>query len=202
MIKHVLLDADGVMQYLPGGWVAALEPHLGPRAQDFLADVARAEEPCLRGEGDFLDVLRDHLPAYGSALAPRELHRTVWCWVEVEQTSVTLVHGLRDAGYGVHLATNQEAHRASYMRRHLGYDILFDSCFYSCDLGAAKPGPRFFSGVLDRLGCSAPEVLFVDDHEPNVVAARECGLAGEHWRIGDGAARLRDRLAAHGVTPA
>ena len=42
-------------------------------------------------------------------------------------------------------------------------------------------------------------MLFVDDHEPNVVAAREVGLAAEHWRIDEGLDRLHGLLAGHGV---
>lgn len=200
MIKHVLLDADGVMQCLPGGWVAALEPHLGVRAEEFLAAVAADEQPCLRGNGDFLEAMRGRLAAFGLTGTARELHRAVWCSVQVEPTSVALVHGLRDAGCAVHLGTNQEAHRAAYMRDELGYADLFDSCFFSCELGAAKPEPEFFCRILDRLGCAAPDVLLVDDHEPNVVAARECGLAAEHWRLDDGAELLRRRLGTYGLS--
>jgi putative hydrolase of the HAD superfamily len=100
----------------------------------------------------------------------------------------------------VHLGTNQQAGRAAYMRDELGYDDLFDESFYSCELGAAKPDPAFFCRVLDRLGAAAPEVLFVDDNEANVVAARECGLAAEHWHLDEGVDLLRDRLAGHGLT--
>ncbi|NYD43088.1 HAD family hydrolase [Nocardioides panaciterrulae] len=200
MIKHVLLDADGVMQRVPGGWVAALEPHLGLRAQEFLVAVAEDEQPCLRGGGDFLEAMGGRLADFGLSGTARELHRAVWCSVQVEPTSVALVHALRDAGCAVHLGTNQEAHRAAYMRDELGYADLFDACFFSCELGAAKPEPDFFCRVLDRLGCSAPEVLFVDDHEPNVVAALECGLAAEHWRLDDGPELLRRRLSTYGLT--
>ncbi|HEX6148424.1 hypothetical protein [Nocardioides sp.] len=36
MIQHALIDADGVLQDLAGGWVAALEPFVGKRAGEFL----------------------------------------------------------------------------------------------------------------------------------------------------------------------
>lgn len=31
-IRHVLFDADGVIQSVPGGWYTAIEPYLGERA--------------------------------------------------------------------------------------------------------------------------------------------------------------------------
>ena len=200
MIRHVLLDADGVMQHFPGGWVAALEEHVGADAEEFFRAASEDERACLRGEGDFLAVLARHLEARGVPVTADALHRAVWRSVHVEPSSVALVHALRDAGLRVHLGTNQEGHRASYMRTELAYDDLFDESFYSCDLGAAKPDAAFFTAVLDSLGAAAPEVLFVDDSEPNVVSARECGLAAEHWRIDDGIDTLRGRLGAHGLS--
>ena len=199
MIRHVLLDADGVLQHMPGGWVAAVERHLGVGAEEFWELATQDEQACLRGEGDFLEVLAGHLRTLGASVTAEELHRAVWRSVHVEPASVALVHALRDAGLGVHLGTNQEHHRAAYMRTALGYDDLFDESFYSCEIGAAKPDGAFFCAVLDRLGAAAPEVLFVDDSERNVVGARECGLAAEHWQIDDGMPALRRRLAGHGL---
>ena len=199
MIRHVLLDADGVLQHMPGGWAAAVERLLDVGGQEFFELVTRDEKACLRGDGDFVEVLAGHLRALGASVTGEDLHRAVWRSVRVEPSSVALVHALRDAGLAVHLGTNQEAHRAAYMRAELGYDDLFDESFYSCELGQAKPDAGFFAAVLDRLGSAAPEVLFVDDQERNVVAARECGLAAEHWQIDDGIASLRGRLAGHGL---
>ena len=199
MIHHVLLDADGVVQRLPGGWAAALAPYLGERAGEFLTALGMDEQPCLRGAGDFRAVLADHLERYAVDAPVDEVYPAVWLDVEVAASSRALVHALREVGVGVHLATNQEAGRAAYMRGDLGYDELFDESFYSCDLGAAKPEPAFFTRALDRLAAAAPEVLFVDDHEPNVVAAREVGLAAERWHLDDGLPALHALVERHGL---
>ncbi len=42
-------------------------------------------------------------------------------------------------------------------------------------------------------------MLFLDDSLRNVEAAREVGLAAEHWAHGDGLDALRDHLARHGL---
>lgn len=36
MIRHLLFDADGVLQDIPGGWYAAMEPYLGGKSREFL----------------------------------------------------------------------------------------------------------------------------------------------------------------------
>ena len=128
-----------------------------------------------------------------------ELHRRVWLTIEVDPVVVDLVHRLRAAGMGVHLATNQHEHRGAHMRTVLGYDELFDSSWYSWEVGAAKPDPAYFRAVLDGIGARAEDCLFVDDRDPNVRAAREVGLRAEQWTTSEGHHALADLLAQHGV---
>ena len=199
MIRHVLLDADGVLQRHPGGWVEAVEPFVGDRAAEFFRDVTVDERTCLRGGSDFLPLLAAQLQRYAVRVPVEELYAEVWHRIEAVPSSVELVHALHELGLGVHLATNQQPRRAAYMRREMGYDDLFDESFYSCDLGEMKPEPGFFLAALDRLGARAFEVVFVDDHPGNVAAAREVGLAAEQWSITDGTPALERLLTGHGL---
>jgi putative hydrolase of the HAD superfamily len=199
-VRHVLLDADGVLQDLPGGWFERVEPWLGERAEEFVRASWRLELPCLRGEGDFLDHLTRHLATYGVDVPARELFDAVWTTsIEVVPSSIDLVHRLRAAGYGVHLGTNQEAYRAAYMRTELGYDDLFDVSCYSCDLGALKTEPAYFEQAVALIRAEPGEVVFVDDREDNVECARSVGLRGIRWELLEGLAELESRLAREGV---
>lgn len=199
MIRHVLLDADGVLQRHPRGWVEAAETHLGERAAEFFAEATAAERGLLFGGDGFEDLLAALLGRYAVPAPAAEVYADVWLSLETVADTVAVVRALRARGLGVHLATNQTRGRASYMRADLGYDGLFDTSFYSCDLGVAKPDPAFFEAVLDRLEAAAPEVLFVDDHPANVAGAREAGLAAEQWTIEDGHALLHELLGRHGL---
>ena len=195
-VAHVLLDADGVMQHLPGGWRAAVEPFLADRSEEFVTDLAMEERDCLVGE-PFLPVLAGLLASYGVSASAAEVHAAVWENIAVSPESVALVGDLRGAGLGVHLATNQNPERAAYMRRTLGYADLFDEVFYSCDLGAAKPEPAYFAVALATLDATPSQVLFVDDSATNVDGALDVGLRAVRWRLDDGHAVLRDLLAPH-----
>jgi len=88
----------------------------------------------------------------------------------------------------------------AYMKTELGYDEVFDSSFYSSDVGWAKPSAEFFRHVVEALGVSPDEVLFVDDSQANVDGARVAGLRSERWEIGEGVASLRALLSAYGLT--
>jgi putative hydrolase of the HAD superfamily len=196
-VRHVLLDADGVLQRHPVGWVAAASSYVGEDGPALFAAVTGHERDLLRGDGDFLPVLAAELRRRGHEADPAEVYAGVWLRIDTVPETVELARELRGRGLGVHLATNQQAGRAAHMRTALGYDELLDRGFYSCELGAAKPEPAFFHAVLDALGAAPPEVLLVDDSEANVVGAREVGLAGVHWHYDEGIQALHDRLAAH-----
>lgn len=176
-----------------------MEPYLGDRAREFLLETWSDEKPCLRGEGDYLPELARALAAYGVAEPAEVVYAAVWHRIEVAEETVTLVHDLRAAGYGVHLGTNQEEGRAEYMRATLGYDDLFDVSCYSCELKAAKPDPEFFRRAAALIGSEPTTICFVDDTERNVAAAREAGLAAVHWELDQGHALLLDLLADNGV---
>ena len=198
MIRHLLLDADGVVQDLPGGWRAALEPFLGERSEEFVTDLAMDEQACLRGE-PFLPVLADRLARFEVEAPAAEVYAAAWERIAADPAVLALADRLRARGLGVHLATNQNPERASYMRRELGYGDRFDTQFYSCELGVAKPEAAYFQRILATVDATADQVLFVDDSARNVAGARETGLAAEQWHLDDGLPRLHELLAAHGL---
>lgn len=55
---------------------------------------------------------------------------------------------------------------------------LFDGVFTSASAGTRKPETNFFRHVLDQISLSGSQVVFVDDKEENVQAARALGIRG------------------------
>jgi len=198
-IRHVLFDADGVLQIVPGGWYAAMESYLGDRAREFLHQTWRDELPALAGEGDFLPVLAATLVEYGVTEPVDVFCRDVWHRIERIEESFAVVEALRRNGYGVHLGTNQEHHRGGHMRTVLGYDDVFDISCYSYDLGVAKPDPAFFTEAARRIGAEPSTILFVDDSVRNVEGALAAGLQAVVWDVEQGHDALVGLLAGHGV---
>jgi putative hydrolase of the HAD superfamily len=199
LIRHVLFDADGVLQDLPGGWYSAMEPYLGERARDFLHETWSDELPMLAGRGDYLPVLAASLQKYGVSTPVTEVYDAVWKNITLIEESLDIVRALRRNGYGVHLGTNQERYRGAHMRTALGYDDLFDVSCYSYDLGVAKPDPAFFTRAADRIGAEPETILFVDDTSRNITGARTAGLAAELWDFTQGHDALHDIFTRHGV---
>jgi putative hydrolase of the HAD superfamily len=199
LVRHVLLDADGVLQRHPGGLTDVARRLLGGTTDERLVAVFEDEAPYLTSAGDFPAALGERLRTFGVRTPFLELHRQVWLTIEVDQEVLAVVRRLREAGTAVHLATNQHVHRAAYMRDELGYGEHFDSCWYSCEVGAAKPDPAYFRAVLDGIGAEPGECLLVDDSARNVATALDLGMGAERWTTRDGHPALRKALARWGL---
>lgn len=55
---------------------------------------------------------------------------------------------------------------------------MFDATFASHEIGFVKPERAAFKYVVDHLGVQPSEIVFLDDAEPNTVAARDFGIQG------------------------
>ena len=85
--------------------------------------------------------------------------------------------------------TNNWSFLDRLLARH-GIVDLFDIVINSADVGCRKPSVEFFRILLERLGCAPERVVFVDDDEGNVEAARSLGLRTVHFRTPDSLAEL------------
>lgn len=61
-------------------------------------------------------------------------------------------------------------------RERYKLDAMTDFIIYSHEVGLWKPDPRIYALTCERLGVEAAEIVFLDDFEPNVVAARDVGM--------------------------
>jgi HAD superfamily hydrolase (TIGR01509 family) len=86
-----------------------------------------------------------------------------------------LVRRLRTHGLIVALLSDQTDWLAELDRRdHFLHE--FDHIFNSYQLGKGKRDPSLFSDVIDRLGLTPAQAVFVDDSQGNIERARAEGL--------------------------
>ena len=199
--RVALWDADGVLQTVPRGWEHTMRPVVQGHVEDverFLVEAFEAEAPSLRGEIPWNRQLTDLLERWGVPHLYDESLRVWFTILRVEDTW-DLVREVRDHGIACHLASNQDRSRAEHMCREVGYDGLLDSCFFSCDLGVAKPQPAFFHRVLAELGVEPHRALFVDDNPVNVAEATAVGLRALCWNDREDTGLLRDWLVDQGA---
>lgn len=56
------------------------------------------------------------------------------------------------------------------------FENLFKTPYFSHKMGQRKPDPASFLHILEKEGLIAEETIFIDDNEPNVIAAASVGL--------------------------
>jgi putative hydrolase of the HAD superfamily len=199
-IQAILFDADGVLQR-PATVRRDAWKHLLGADQDvdaFVAALFDAERQALAGGSDFIAALTALLVQWHCQGDIQDALR-VWTMIEPDAEVVQLVRALRQSNFRCCLATNQEPYRASFMSQQLGYRGLFDQEFYSCHMGVAKPAPEYFRSIVDELGLSAWDVLFLDDRDDNILGAKEAGLHAVQFLIDSGSRNLANTLRHFGI---
>jgi len=97
------------------------------------------------------------------------------------------------------LLSNSNALHWPRVMDDLGLGAAFEHRFVSHLIGWVKPDPEAFQHAIERLRCAPAEVLFLDDSELNVAAARDLGLRAVRVR---GAAEAEQALLLAGVISA
>ena len=92
---------------------------------------------------------------------------------------VAKVEELNEAGIRQAIITNNAKEFGDMWRSLIPVDELFEAVIDSSAVGMRKPDPRIYQLALQQLEVSNPETsAFLDDFEPNVVAARNLGMHG------------------------
>ena len=124
-------------------------------------------------------------------------------WIELATPviahSVRLMKALQARGVPVFSLTNFGIQSYAYAATH--YDFLnnFDRDFISGHLGVTKPDPLIYRNVEEGAGLSGEALLFADDRQDNIDAARAFG-----WQthLFEGPQGWADRLVAAGLLSA
>lgn len=113
-------------------------------------------------------------------------------WLSVNPAIVDLLTDLRAGATPLALLSNAGPDYGSYFRRGPLGDY-FTACYVSGELGLLKPHADIYRHVLDDLGITPAEAIFIDNRETNVAGAEALGITGH---VFTDAARLRSFLAA------
>ena len=103
--------------------------------------------------------------------------------------TIELLDSLRSIDVGLHILSNFSAETFPIMQARFEFLTWFDSILLSADVGLAKPDPAIYKLLLSRINRQPQECLFIDDSEPNVLAARELGIDAIHFTSPENLAR-------------
>ena len=95
--------------------------------------------------------------------------------------SVSLLHRLHAAGHTLHYLSNMPAPYADILEQNHFFDC-FESGIFSARVHHNKPEAAIFQLAQQQYGVPASELVFLDDHEPNVQAAQALGWNAIQFR--------------------
>lgn len=95
--------------------------------------------------------------------------------------TVTLLRRLRDEGHALYFLSNMPEPYADHLEREHDFVGWFRDGVFSARVNLAKPDPAIFALAAQRFGAAPAELVFLDDHEPNVQAARAGGWQAIHF---------------------
>lgn len=109
------------------------------------------------------------------------LEEDFWDGDRCDKELVKFIRTLRP-GYRTGLLSNAWMGTRETLGDKYGCLDAFDVAVFSYEVGMAKPDPRIYAFILEKLGIQPDQAIFVDDFLINVQAARELGIAGIHFQ--------------------
>jgi putative hydrolase of the HAD superfamily len=110
-------------------------------------------------------------------------------WTQLNLPMVEWAARLQSAGIRTGILSNIGDSIATSIRARLPWLTRFDHCTWSHELRMAKPEAAIYIATANSLGTAPANILFIDDREDNIAAAREAGMQAVQYT--DHAAFLR-----------
>lgn len=195
VIRAVIFDVDGVL--VQSGVFGRRLQGLGIDPTSLQSFWHGPFAECSLGRADLKQALSPFIEQWGY---PGSVDDCLEAWFEADSTLnhplLDEIERLRAQHLPCHVASNQERHRASYLERVMGLASRFDRFFFSCQLGVRKPELEFYRRITSELDTPPSSLLYVDDQQANVDAARAAGWRAELYTIGDALLPIASR---HGL---
>lgn len=189
MIRAVVFDIGGVLELVdePAPWVSAWEDRLGLPEGGLRDRVTTIWQQGRIGTATFeqIEAATARVLDLGRHDSQR-LWEDVWEWYLGRPNEPLLDHFdmLRTRCRTAILSNSFVGARERENERY-GYGTRCELVVYSHEEGLEKPDPRSYLLVCDRMGIQPTDVIFVDDVDANIIAARELGMRGVLFQDAD-----------------
>jgi putative hydrolase of the HAD superfamily len=206
MITTVVSDLGGVLTTPLYDAFVAYQDHSGVELMEFwtalgaLAEAAGAnpmgELECGRiTETEFIDALAGQIAQQvGHAVDISDFGEVWFSHLHHNTAMFDLMRALKQRGYRMGLLTNNVQEWERHWRPRMPIDEIFAVVVDSGFVGMRKPDPAIYTLTEQRLGVAPEEILFIDDLDVNIAAARDAGWTGVQFQ--DNAQTVADVEAA------
>jgi glucose-1-phosphatase len=137
------------------------------------------------------DIVRQNLDIPSEVLSPLESH--FWGGDMIDEELIDYIRSLRPR-YKTGLLSNAWDDLRRYLQEEWKIADAFDEIVISAEVGVAKPDPRIYQIILEHLGVTPPEAIFVDDYPDNVEGAIRVGMHAIRFENPEQAKQEIDKL--------
>jgi 2-haloacid dehalogenase len=199
-VNTIVFDLGGVLvDWDPRYLLRKVMPGREAEMETILADVLNHEWNLQRDTGD----------SWPDAMALLERQYPQWAdvfrayderWPETmrgsKEATVAILRELKRQDVPLFALSNWSAEKFPVAEERFDWLTLFDGVVVSGRVGLIKPDRAIFDYLLRSYDLRADDLFFIDDHEPNVIAARSFGI---HTHRFTDAAALRAELVGQGL---
>ncbi|HSE07963.1 MAG TPA: HAD family phosphatase [Nocardioidaceae bacterium] len=190
-IKAVVFDIGGVLERVeddawPEFWIRRWERRMNLPSGHLAAALAEHEPVGDVVTGGVSEAQMRDMYAVALGLADEQADQMMaemwdaYCG-ELDTELRDFAAGLRPDYATAILSNSADGARREEQRRY-GFEQLVDVIVYSHEVGLAKPNPAVFRLTEQYLGVEPDEIVFLDDHDGHVEAARLLGWHAVHHR--------------------
>lgn len=111
-----------------------------------------------------------------NALAGELIAEDIGSWTRVNAGVTDWALALQKEGFALGILSNMPHDFLEIAGHTVELFAKADVPVFSCHVGAIKPDPAIYRVLMERLGCKPEEIVFFDDLERNVSAARDLGI--------------------------
>ena len=199
-IRAVVLDYGEVLCHHPSPEaLAEMAGIFGVDEDKFLPIYRSSRNPYDRGDftGDtyWAEFARRASVTIHAQQIERLRRLDVQMWSNVNQEMTEWLASMHSRGIKTAILSNMQTDMAAHVRKHFAWLRHFDHQIFSCEVRVIKPDTVIYRHSLALLKIATSEVLFIDDREENIQAARAVGIRGI---VFESVERLRKDLQALG----
>lgn len=185
MIKNIVFDVGRVL--VEFDWQRVFKDLGFP--EDIFEQVANATVRSQvwnefdRSEASNEEILKGFL-----ANAPEREQEILKFWDHIGDTivrydySMDWIQELKEKGYRVYLLSNYPERTYIQSLEELAFVNEVDGAVFSYQVKFTKPEPEIYQELFTRYGLEPQECVFLDDSEPNIIAAKKLGMEAVHFQ--------------------
>ena len=186
MIKAIIFDFGNVIsEYLPKDIFKQLSEKAGVPEKCFEVAYSEFRTPFDGGYINRAELYRKalkeigmHKEAEDEALCQMLGDLDMESWSHPSEETKRWVSELKFRGYKTGVLSNMPFDFLELYGDDIEVFDMVDETVFSCDYHITKPEPEIYFKILEKLGITAEEAVFIDDAQRNIDGAARIGLRG------------------------